>query len=252
MRRLAGAVARGRGLPSERDWERAALLEPRLVASVPELVCDGGGLPFAPSALEQPAGGLDGDDPAVGALVAQLTARAGSKQGSRGAGKKGAPAPPPALSMLADWRLLARNDDEALFGRGRPPQLFTIAVRREGRDRGWKCIAESAARPLRATRDGIRASSWRPDPARELTTDDSVLRILVTEQTFASGRRADGRVQEPDLYLGPQELVLTVFVKPQEGFQARSPNPDTPVRIALPRAVGTRRLIDGALYEAEA
>jgi hypothetical protein len=31
------------------------------------------------------------------------------------------------------------------------------------------------------------------------------------------------------------------------GFQNNTPNPETPVRIALPHPVGPRRLIDGAL-----
>ena len=51
--------------------------------------------------------------------------------------------------------------------------------------------------------------------------------------------------------VGPraEELVLTMFVTPREGFQTRSPNPETPARIALPSPIGPRRLIDGALYD---
>ena len=75
-----------------------------------------------------------------------------------------------------------------------------------------------------------------------------MLRVLVTEQTFAGGQRANGRVLPPDLYVNAEELLLTMFVTPQPGFQTRSPNPETPVRIALPHLVGPRRLIDGALY----
>ncbi len=76
-----------------------------------------------------------------------------------------------------------------------------------------------------------------------------MLRVLVTEQTFAGGKRADGRLLQPNLYVDAEELVLTMFVTPQPGFQSRSPNPETPVRIALPHPVGTRRLVDGALYD---
>ncbi len=225
------------------------MLEPRLVGRDPELISDGGGLPFSPAALARPSGGLDTEDPAVGALLAHLAARVGPKQGARAPRKRGASPSPLPVASLNDWRLLARTGGEALFGRGRPPQLLTVAARRESRDRGWRCVAESAARPLRATRDGIRASSWRSDPAQELASDETTLRILVTEQTFAGGRRATGRVLAPDLHLDEDELVLTMFVRPERGFQARAPNPETPVRVVLPRSVGARQLVDGAVYE---
>jgi hypothetical protein len=77
------------------------------------------------------------------------------------------------------------------------------------------------------------------------------LRVLITEQTWTGGQRADGRLLAPDLYVGDQELVLRTFVTPRPGFQIRSPNPETPARIALPSPVRQRRLIDGALYDTE-
>jgi hypothetical protein len=230
--------------PSERDWERARVLEPRSAPRHPELISDGGGLPFSPSALDGPPGRLDPQDPAVSALVAHLAARAGAKRGSRVPWKRAAtPAAPP--PSLGDWRLLARSDDEVLFGRGRPPRLLTVALR-QGR-RSWSHAASNAARPLRAARDGIRASSWRLDPTVELLLDETVLRVLLTEQTFSGGQRADDRVLTPDLYVDDDELVLTLFVTPRPGYQAGSHNPETPLLIALPGPVGTRRLIDGAL-----
>jgi hypothetical protein len=213
----------------------------------PELISDGGGLPFPPAALATPAR-LDPEDPAVGALIAQITPRTAPKLAS--APWKRHAAAPSAPPSLGGWRLLARTDGEALFARGRPPQLLTVAVRQDVRRRTWTCIGTSAARPLRATRDGIRASSWRLDPSHEVEPNETVLRVLVTEQTFAGGQRAHGRVLQPDLHLDAEELVLTIFVTPQPGFQARSPNPETPVRIALPQPVGPRRLTDGALYDA--
>ncbi len=244
LRRL---VTRQPRLPSQRDWERSALLEPRLAPRVPELIGDGGGLPFSPTALAGSPGPLDPDDPAVGALIAQL-ARTAPK---RAAPWRRATAPPPAPPSLEGWRVLARTEAEVLFARGAPPQLLTVAVRQDARRRAWTCIGVSAARPLRASRDGIRASSWRLDPTCELEPEETVLRVLVTEQTFAGAQRADGRVLAPDLHVGAEELVLTMFVTPQPGFQSRAPNPETPARVALPHPVGPRRLIDGALYAYE-
>jgi hypothetical protein len=235
-----------RGLPKERAWERSPVLEPRATGPVPDLISDGGGLPFAPAALAGPPGPLQAGDPAVAALVAHLTARTAPK---RSRFKRGPGPPPPPPPNLAGWRLLARTEEEALFGRGLPPDLITVAVRVEGRRAAWSCFAESSGRPLRASRDGIRASSWRPDPSTEVPEDATTLRLLVTEQTFAGGQRASGRILAPDLYIGPEELLLTMYVTPLPGFKARSPNPETPVRVVLPEPIGPRQLVDGALYE---
>ena len=252
MSRLGRFAPRGARLPTERDWERSAVLEPRAVPRHPELISDGGGLPFPPAALAGSPGLspglLDPEDPAVDALIAQISQRPASKGASRARSKRDAAAPP-APPKLEGWRLLARTDGEVLFARGHPAQLLTVAVRLDARRRTWKCIAVSKARPLRVTRDGIRASSWRLDPTHELEPDETFLRVLVTEQTFAGAQRAHGRVLAPDLHVNVEELVLTMFVTPKPGFQLRAPNPETPVRIALPHPVGPRRLIDGALYD---
>ena len=147
------------------------------------------------------------------------------------------------------WRLLARTDEEALFGRGRPPQLLTVAVRQDGRRRTWAHVGASAGEQLRAARERIRASSWRLDPTQAPQPDDTVLRVLVKEQTFASGQRADRRVLVPDIYVDENEVVLTLFVKPRPGYQTGDRNPETPVRIALAEPLGTRQLIDGAVAQ---
>ena len=208
------------------------MLVPRLVPRGPELISDGGGLPFPPSALGEPPSPLNPSDAAAAALLAQLRAR---------------PPSGPTPVSLDGWRPLARTDGEVLFGRGVPPRLVTVAVRQDARRGTWACVASSAARPLRATRDGIRASSWRLDPAHELQPDETILRVLVTEQTFAGAQRAHGRVLPPDMFVDENEVVLTMFVTPRPGFQSGARNPETPVLVELPHAIGARRLLDGAV-----
>jgi hypothetical protein len=240
--------AREPKLPSERDWERAAVLEPRPAPREPELISDGVGLPFAPSALAGPPAPLDLQDPVVAGLLAYLTERAIPKRAARALWKRGAPPPPAVPVSLEGWRELARTDDEVLFAYGLPPQLGTVTLKQKSRRRAWTIAGSSVVRSLRATRDGIRASSWRPDPTREITEADTELRLLVTEQAFASGQSADGRVLTPDIYEDDGELVLRIFVSPRPGgFQTATRNPETPVRIALPRPLGPRLLLDGAL-----
>jgi hypothetical protein len=181
-------------------------------------------LPFSPLLLEGAPEPLDSADPAVSALARQID------------------------GQLVGWRLLARTDNEALFGRGLPPELLTVVVRLETKRGIWSCVTKSTGRPLRATRDGIRASSWHLDERVGLKPEDAVLRVCVTEQTVAGGRRADGRVLAPDLYQSDDQLVLTMYVKPESGFQVSRPNPETPVRVALADPIGHRELIDGAVY----
>jgi hypothetical protein len=235
-------------LPSERDWERSELLEPRPGPREPELISDGGGLPFPPAALAAPPAPLDPEDPAAAALLAHLAAHTKTERGSRVPWKRSAPAPP----GLDGWRLLARTDGEVLFALGHPSRLLTVALRQDGRRGRWKYVGSNSVRPLRVIRDGIRASSWRVDPAQEPQPEETVLRVLVTEQAFANGQRANGRVLTPDIYIDDDELILRVFVTPRPGHQGGAPNPETPVRIALPHPLGRRRPIDGALIELSA
>ncbi len=234
-------------LPSEREWERSAVLEPRPAARHPELISDGGGLPFPPAVLGAQAQPLDPEDGAAKALLAHLV-RSAPKPPLRAPWKRGAaPVPASASASLEGWRVLARTEREVLFARGRPPELLTVAFRKDRLLRSWTHAGSNKARPLRVMREGIRASSWRPDPTQALQSQVSELRVLVTEQAFASGQRAEGRVLAPDLYVDEDELVLTMFVTPRPGFQTGAPNPETPVRIALAHPLGERRLIDGAL-----
>ncbi len=236
-------------LPSERDWERSAVLEPRPGPRDPALVSDGGGLPFPLAALAGAAGALDADDPAVAALSRYLADPEAPQHSASAPWKRGSTAPAAPPPSLDGWRLLARTDEEALFGRGRPPQLLTVAVRQDGRRRTWAHVGASAGEQLRAARERIRASSWRLDPTQAPQPDDTVLRVLVKEQTFASGQRADRRVLVPDIYVDENEVVLTLFVKPRPGYQTGDRNPETPVRIALAEPLGTRQLIDGAVAQ---
>jgi hypothetical protein len=229
------------------------VLEPRPAPRQPQLISDGSGLPFPPAALTGPPSPFDSADPAISALISYLGARGSSKRGARMPWKRQpteAPTPEETPASLAGWRILVRRDSEVLFAHGAPDQLITVTARREGLRRGWSCAASGAAgSSLRAARDGIRASSWRLDPTLQDLTSESMLRILVTEQSFSSGQRAEGRVLPPDIYLDDDELVLTVFVTPRPGFQTGARNPETPVRVALPRPLGSRQLLDGALIQ---
>lgn len=202
-RRISRLSARTPRVPTERDWERAVVLKPRLASRQPELVSDGSGLPFPLSALDQSPGALDENDPAVGILRSAIARQTESRRGWWAPRKRGAATSAPASGApsLDGWRVAARTDDEILFARGRPPRLATVSGRRDSARRGWTCVAVSSGRQLRSTRAGVRASGWRLDPTGEPQPGDRELRVLVTEQTWAGGKRADGRLLAPDLHV---------------------------------------------------
>jgi hypothetical protein len=233
---------------SSEIWTQAPALEVVSGAAEPALISDGGGLPFTPQRAVSAGAPLDPADPAVRALLTQIDRGRQEAQPARLLRPKARPTPLTAADKLAGWRELARDGDEALFGRGTPPQLLTVPVKRGLRNR-WSPLGASNGRPLRAVRDGVRASSWRVDPGTEPDPDTAELRILVTERTMASGTPAAERLLAPELYLDDRLAVLRFYIRPLEGYVGRTAKHETAVIVRLPDPLGSRRLLDGALYE---
>ncbi|HEX4108613.1 MAG TPA: hypothetical protein VHX88_10795 [Solirubrobacteraceae bacterium] len=232
-------------LPGEKDWARCAALEPVAGSARPVLVGDGGGPPFPPSALFAPPDALDEAQPDVAALLAHLEQRAAARRKAAPRGEA-ALIEGPVSPSLEGWRALVRGEGEVLYGHGVPPRLQTVALREDARRGRWSVYGSTAGRVLRPVRDGLRASSWQLDPEQALDPQTTELRLMVTEQSSASGQRADGRVQPPELWADARALVLTVFVTPRPGFQNNVKNPLTPVRVTLPEPLGERVLCDGS------
>jgi hypothetical protein len=226
----------------------APALTPLITVREPALISDGGGLPFAPAAPFAPFEPLDPGSPAVEALIGQI--EFGHKQArKRRLFHRSAPLPKIGPQQkLAGWRELASTEHEILYAKGHPPQMLTVAIRRGRRDK-WTVIGVSNSRPLRASRQGIRASSWRLDPEYKATPDDRELHLLVTEQTQATGVLANDRLLAPDLYLGAEELVLRFYIRGLEGYRGRTRRYETAVTVQLPEPLGDRAVVDGALYE---
>jgi hypothetical protein len=233
--------------PRPEAWEHARRLTPELVAREPALISDGGGLPFTPAAAFSAAQPLDPSDPKVAALIRQIDLGRRQAQPDRLFRPKAKPPPMETSQKLAGWRELAGDEAEVLFGRGRPPRLVTVAAKR-GLLNKWSPLGASNSRPLRATRERVRASSWRLDPSFELTPEQTELRILVTEQTMATGTPVADRLLTPELYLDESEVLVRVYVEPLEGYIGRTSRYETPVIIELPEPLAGRSVTDGALY----
>ena len=231
---------------SEKGWARADTISPLLTRRLPTEISDGSGLGFAPEVLSAEFEPLDPEDPAVKILIQQLDHSSFGPQ-VRVPWRTERRSPDELAAVLEGWRILASNENLRLFGKGAPPTLITVGVKRE-RGKRWVIGGVSPARQLRASRAGIRASSFRVDPERPPTPEDSVLALLVTEQTRAGGRLAYGRFQAPDLYLDEHEALLRCFITPLQGWQAGTRPWETPVLVQLPEPLGERTVVDGAIY----
>lgn len=235
--------------PPAEVWESAPVLVPVTAAAEPELISDGGGLPFPPGRAVEPSAAVDPADPAVAALLVQIDRGRRQSQPTRLFRPKARPEPMETAKKLAAWRELARTEEEALFGRGTPPHMVTVAVKRGPRNR-WAPLGVSNSRPLRASRNGVRASSWRLDPTFSLSPDVTELRVLLTERTMATGTPAADRLLEPELVVDSERLVLRMYVKPLEGYVGRTVKHETPLIVRLPEPLGARELVDGAVWSA--
>lgn len=245
---MLGAAITGR-ISSRLVPNEIPILTPLPAALEPELISDGGGLPFHPAAPYEQHPPLDPAEPSVKALLGQI--EIGRKQARRRGffRREPAPAPMDEAQKLAGWRPLAATEDEVLYAKGRPPQMLTVAVKR-GRGEHWSVVGVSNSRPLRAIREGTRASSWRPDPDFPLDPEQTEVHLLVTEQTMATGRMAEDRMLAPDVFIDAERVVLRLYVKALEGYVGRTRRHETPVVVRLAEPIGERTLIDGALYEA--
>ena len=246
---VPGTADDERKTPPPEAWERAPVLVPVPGPADPELISDGGGLPFPPGRLFETAVDLDPADPAVAALIVQIDRGRQQAQPARLFRPRAKPTPMETSEKLLGWRELARDSDEVLFARGRPPQLLTVPVRRRRRDR-WEPLGASNSRPLRAVRNGVRASSWRLDPGSTPEPDAQELRILVTELTMASGTPAEERLLEPEIDIDAQRVLLRLYIKPIEGYVGRAARRETPVIVRLPEPLGVRSAVDGAVWSA--
>jgi hypothetical protein len=83
-------------------------------------------------------------------------------------------------------------------------------------------------------------------PADE-TVDPAATEIAVAvyERACASGEPATGRIAEPEITYGDDEVVVTIRVIPRAGNQACPGNPATPFTVELDEPLGDRTLLDG-------
>jgi hypothetical protein len=86
-------------------------------------------------------------------------------------------------------------------------------------------------------------ASWRIDGSVDPAATE--VPLMVNENACASGRTAEGRIEEPDVDYRRDAVVVTIRVRERSGDQDCPGNPDTPYVLRLDEPVGNRALLDG-------
>jgi hypothetical protein len=92
----------------------------------------------------------------------------------------------------------------------------------------------------------VGLASWWLDPAAAAPTAISItVHALVREQSCASGKSPDGRIEAPAIDLTDTAITITITIRRRPGAQDCQANSPFPVTITLPEPLGTRTLFDG-------
>ncbi len=208
------------------EVEPIASLDP----SVAGLTC-GDGHVFHPALLGQ-TGRAEGDqDAAAAALRAHLA-------GPDGAG-----------SPRSGWIRVAQTGSRAQFVATRPDGDGWVVVGFFLNAGRWTLDLAGDCRPEVVLPAGVSRAEWRLDPAfGRPAPADRVVHLLINELACASGRSPEGRVLPPTVAATAGAVVIAVLVRSQPGAQDCQGNPDFPLTVDLPEALGERPLFDGAVF----
>lgn len=112
---------------------------------------------------------------------------------------------------------------------------------------GWFMTAAGSCE-LRRTFGDLRTAGVRLDPESPLLPGEGSVRLLVHENTCASGRPATGRIRVPLLEPAADGIRIAIGTVARAGNQNCQGNPETPYTLELPEPPGDRPLIDASVY----
>ncbi len=97
--------------------------------------------------------------------------------------------------------------------------------------------------------DLLNADVWL-DPAAALDPESREVRLILREQSCASGRSADDRVEVVGLAEDEQQVAFVLGVRHLEEQLATCPaNPDTHFTLRLEHPLGDREIVDASIAE---
>lgn len=108
-------------------------------------------------------------------------------------------------------------------------------------------VIGSAKSPLGQVEARIGVAAWWLDPnAVAPTAASTTVSVLVLEESCASGRTPEGRVEPPTIEITDTEVIVTFAIRKQPGGQDCQGNPPFPVSLKLSEPLGSRTLLDGS------
>ena len=151
------------------------------------------------------------------------------------------------LTSGAGWRELGRSDDQVAFGRGEPPVLEYVVLRRQGD--GWKFTQSGDGCVVSPHRPSFETARWGLDPEHDGPTEESTeLHVIVNDHSCSSGVGPDKRLQDPIVEVDDEQLVVTFYSRTAAGDQSCPSHPPVKRKVELGTKLGRRTLRDGGIY----
>lgn len=147
------------------------------------------------------------------------------------------------------WRLLDESDTTATLVHHDSATNAISFMDLEVQDGVWRWAGASSGGSCvlqTGLPEGLGVVTWRLDPSVDPPTAESTsIAVLVTERACASGRPMGDRLLGPEVILTDTEVLIAFAARSLVGFQECPGNPEQPVVVELPEAIGGRMIIDG-------
>ncbi len=148
-----------------------------------------------------------------------------------------------------DWRLLAEEDGDAVFGAGRLPDGVKRSRSSGGKVRGKGGRYSSRCEPASMRRER-EAITWdlAPDQPQPSAKTRSIL-VQLGPGECNGGKPQAKRLQKPEFREQNGALLMSLWLRPlPPGGYTCQGLIEPPVRIRLPEPLGSRPLMDGGTY----
>ena len=219
------AVCMSGGPPEAPSFERPASMIPA-EGSDPWVTCTGTSVPFRASALAQPTA-LAPDDPLRLAFEGVVS----------GGG----------MGTAAEYVLLARDDDSAVYAWGNPPTSFVEMRFERGRWIRGMSSSGGACEPKALLPEGVAELDWSLDPDHPAPVPgDTVLHLLASRRDCTGGEPVGDDLVGPEVVERGGQVLIALGVKPMPpGSYTCIGTMGEPIEITLDQPLGSGSLVDG-------
>lgn len=147
-----------------------------------------------------------------------------------------------------NWRVLAEGPGVAVYGHGRLPGVESLALEEsEGR---WSFAGYSSRCEPTSIVGGQTAITWTLDDDQPaLQPGTKRIWIDLGPGPCSGGRSQNARAMKPVFHELGRRLLMVMRLRPLPPGAYTCPGvSEPPLRVSLPRRLGTRKLFDGGIY----